>query len=224
MLFYNVFECLSLHIYIHLCIYIHTHTHAYICECTCLYLKIKFHKTIYTFVLCKKLVFFSTCSPSFLIKGCLTTTKIDFKTQNGLPLEKHWFEKSWVPDGPAFEKLEWSADGQDARLASGHSFHFLLGDEKRERSPTEAETVALLTSHSVLVMTDDSKPLNSDREEIFVAFCLNFLWFPGPVSAQVNWFLLVFSAGRAKASSNSVLIMRPLSYLLVLASQSSNSC
>ena len=85
-LFYSVFECLSLHIYMHLCIYIYTHTHAYICECTCLYLKIKFHKTIYTLVLCKKLVFFSTCSPSFLIKGCLTTTKLISK----LRMACHW--------------------------------------------------------------------------------------------------------------------------------------
>ena len=111
--------------------------------------------------------------------------------------------------GPAFEKLEWSADGQDARLASGHSFHFCWVMRRGKRSPTKAETVALLTSHSVLVMTDDFKPVNSDRGEMFAAFCLNFLWFLGPISAQVNWFLFGFLAqAGAKASSNGLLIMR----------------
>lgn len=76
---------------------------------------------------------------------------------------------------------------------------------EEDRSPMKAETVALLTRHSVLVMTDDSKPVNSDRGEALAAFCLNFMWFLGPATVQLNWFPFGFLAqAGAKASSNSL--------------------
>ena len=118
--------------YIYICIYTPTHTHAYICECTCLYLKIKFHKTIYTFVLWKKLVFFSTCSPSFLIKGCLTTTKLISK----LRMACHWKNTDLKNPG------SWWASFWEAGVECGRAgcqvgqwpfISFLLCDEKREK-------------------------------------------------------------------------------------------
>lgn len=152
--------------YIHLCIYTHTHIHAYMW----MYMfisKSSFTKSnIYFFVLCKKL--FSYLFYSFLIKA-VTTTKLISKTQNGLPLEKHWFEKSWVLMGQ-LEKLGGVQTGR--RMQVGQvAIHFIFaGWWEEEGLPWGQGFSGLLTSHPVLVMTDDSKPLNSDREEIFVAF------------------------------------------------------
>lgn len=129
-LFYNVFECLSLYIYIHLCISIYTyidiyiHTHAYICECACLYLKIKFHKTIYTFALCKKLVLFSTCSPSFLIKGYLTTTKLISKPR----MACHWKNTDLKNPGSWWDQLLRSWSGVQTGRMPGWpvAIHFIF--------------------------------------------------------------------------------------------------
>ena len=97
-----------------------------------LYLKIKFHKTIYTFVLWKKLVFFSTCSPSFLIKGCLTTTKLISK----LRMACHW-ENTDLKNPGSWWASFWEAGVECGRagcqVGQWPFISFLLCDEKREK-------------------------------------------------------------------------------------------